>query len=137
MRALEEAETVSQVRIPLLVIGVYGVLVGVVQLVPSLAEAVFGRAVIDPAVEVGWGASLLTLGLVALGAARNRIAAEAVAMPFALGLVVQAAALAYWWMEGSYSAGTAVPPVVINLTLAAWTAFAATRASAEVRPAAG
>jgi|GEM_PF-2778746 len=61
----------AKLRTPLWIFAIYVLIVGFLELFPSLSVPVFGRPITDPAIESAYGVVLLTLGLVALLAARN------------------------------------------------------------------
>lgn len=110
----------DRLRLPLAVSAVYILAVGIVQLFPALAEVVFARPVIDPAVESLYGTALLALGGFAtyLALDRNR-AAVPVAILLA-GFLLGVVDMGFYWYLGQYDAGTIVAPIVLNLFLFAW-----------------
>jgi len=107
-------------RPALLVSGFYAVVVGFILLFPSLAAAVFGRPVTDPAVEAGWGTSLIATGILALGSATNVQRYGGLAPLFAAGTTVVTFGLLYFFLTGVYEARTVLVPIIINALLIAW-----------------
>lgn len=110
----------SRLRTPLLVDGVYVLVVGVLLLFPSLASSVFAYPLKDAAITSGWGTALIALGLLAIVAASDVAKYGGLAWVIAAGLVLSALDLAYYWYTGAYAARQALAPVVINLALAVW-----------------
>lgn len=107
-------------RLPLGIAAAYVLVLGVVQLVPSLAEVVFGRAVVDPAVESLLGAQLFGIGLIAAALAWDRRRSKVLVWALAFGFLLSSADLGVYWALGEYDARTALVPVVVNLAFAAW-----------------
>lgn len=110
----------SRLRTPLLVDGVYVIVVGILLLFPSLASSVFAYPTKDAAVASGWGAALITLALLAFVAASDVAKYGGLAWVFVAGLLLSVLDLAYYWYTGAYGARQVLAPVVINLVLAAW-----------------
>lgn len=106
--------------VPLAILGVYAFVAGVIELFPSVAEAVFGRPVIDPAIEATWGTTLIAVGILALLTARRPRELAVVAWVLVLALVLGSGAYVYYWIAGGYDARTILVPLVLNLVLAAW-----------------
>lgn len=107
-------------RLPMLVVGIYSVLVGIVLVFPAVAAAVFGRPTLDAAVESGWGTSILTMGLFALAIASNAKRYGPLAWISMAGLLLTAVDLAYFWATGAYTARTALAPLILNVGLSLW-----------------
>lgn len=126
---MERVNKVSSLRTALYVLAFYALAVGFLELFPSLSVPVFGRAIMDPAIESAWGVSLLTLGVLSVTVAMNVQKYGDLAWIFAASLVLGAADNAYFWTKGAFDARTIVPPIIINLVLAAWIWF--TRTSGE------
>lgn len=110
----------TRLRTPLLVQGVYAVVVGVLLLFPGLASAVFAYPIKDAAVSSGWGSALITIGLLAYVAASDVAKYGGLAWVFVLGLLLSALDLIYYWYAGAYAARQALAPIVINVALAIW-----------------
>ncbi len=110
----------SRLRTPLLVNGVYAIAVGILLLIPPWAAAVFEYPTKDPAADSGWGASVIGIGLIALGAASDAAKYGGLVWAFTAGLLLVALDLGYFWMTGVYTARNVLAPIVINIALAAW-----------------
>lgn len=110
----------SGLRLPFLVNGIYGVIVGLLLFFPSLGAAVFARQVKDAAVVSGWGVDIITIGLLAVVAASDVEKYGDLAWVFVFGLLLSAVDLVYFWMGGSYTAQNVLIPIVINVALAVW-----------------
>jgi len=108
------------VRNALLVDGVYAIVVGILLLFPSLGASVFARPPQDPPVVSGWGTSLIGVGIIALAAASDVAKYGGLAWAFALGLLLSAINLVYFWATGAYTLRTVLAPIVINIVLAVW-----------------
>ncbi len=117
----------SGLRLPLLVNGIYGIIVGLLLFFPSLGAAVFARQVKDAAVVSGWGVDIITIGLLAVVAASDVEKYGGLAWVFVFGLLLSAVDLIYFWVGGSYTAQNVLIPIVINVALAAWIWFAQSR----------
>lgn len=107
-------------RPALLVLGFYLVIVGFILLFPSVSVAVFGRPVTDPAVEGGWGTSIIATGILALGAASDTQRYGGLAPLFAAGITVVTFGLLYYFLAGAYEARAVLVPIVVNAILIAW-----------------
>ncbi len=107
-------------RPALLVAGVYSVIVGILLVFPSLASAVFGYPVKDPAVTSGWGTSILALGIVTLVAASDVDRYGGLAWAFAVGLLIGTFDLLYFFITRTYTARNVIVPIIINVLLIAW-----------------
>jgi len=113
----------AKLRTPLWIFAIYVLIVGFLELFPSLSVPVFGRPITDPAIESAYGVVLLTLGLVALLAARNPQKYAELSWIFIFGLLLGVVDYAYFWAKGAFDARTILPPIVINLVLAIWIWF--------------
>lgn len=100
--------------------GVYAIVVGILLLFPSLAAAVFAYPVKDGAVTSGWGSALIIVGLLPYYAASDVAKYGGLARIFAVGLLLTAVDLLYFWLTGAYNARNVLAPVVINVALAGW-----------------
>lgn len=107
-------------RPALLVAGTSAVVVGIILLFPSLSTVVFGRPVADPAVEAGWGTSIIANGILALAAAWNVERYGGLAGAYAAGIVVVTFGLLYFFLTGAYDARAVLVPLIINTLLIAW-----------------
>ncbi len=107
-------------RPALLVAGAYSVVVGFILLFPTLSSTVFGRPVTDPAVEGGWGTSLIATGILALGAASDVRRYGGLAALFAAGITVVTFGLLYFFLTGAYDARAVLVPIIVNALLIAW-----------------
>jgi hypothetical protein len=110
----------ARLRMPFLVQGVYAVIVGVILFFPALATAVFAYPMKDAALSSGWGAALVSLGLVALVAASDAAKYAGLAWAFCVTLLLSAVDIGYFWYAGAFGARQALLPVVLNIALAAW-----------------
>ena len=110
----------SRLRTPFLIQGVYAIIVGVFLLFPALASAIFAYPMKDAAVSSGWGASLTSIGLVALVAASDPAKYADLAWVFSVALLLGAVDLGYFWYAGSFVARQALVPVILNIVLAIW-----------------
>ena len=68
----------------------------------------------------GWGTSLIGVGIIALAAASDVAKYGGLAWAFALGLLLSAINLVYFWATGAYTLRTVLAPIVINIVLAVW-----------------
>ena len=100
--------------------GIYVLLVGILLLFPAWGAAVFGRPVMDAATESGWGAALISIGLILIVAATDVTKYGGLAWVFVVGFLLSAVDLIYFWITGAYTARTALVPVVLNVAFAAW-----------------
>lgn len=100
--------------------GVYGILAGLLLIFPSLAASVFAYPVKDPAVTSAWGVDILVVGLLSIAASSDVARHGSLGRIFALGLLLTAVDLFYFWMTGAFTARNVLAPIVINLGLAAW-----------------
>ncbi len=107
-------------RPALLVAGIYALVVGIIQLFPSLAGAVFARRVLDPAVQSGWGSSLIAIGILAVAAAADVGRYGRLAGFFVLGLLITSFDLLYFFLTRAYDARSVIVPFIINVLLIAW-----------------
>jgi uncharacterized membrane protein len=110
----------SRLHTALLVNGIYAVVVGILLLFPAWAAAVFAYPTKDPAADSGWGASIIGIGLVVLGAASDTAKYGGLAWAFVVGLLLIALDLVYFWATGIYTARNVLLPILINIALAAW-----------------
>lgn len=116
-------DKVSSFRTALWILAVYALVVGFLELFPSLSVPVFGRPITDPAIESAWGVSLLTLGALIITVAMNVQKYGDLAWIFATSLLLGAADNAYFWAKGAFDARTIAAPIIINLVLATWIWF--------------
>ena len=107
-------------RPALWVAGIYAIAVGVIQLFPSLAGAVFDRPVTDVAVVSGWGSTLIALGLLVLAMASNVEKYGDLAGWLVVGLLVTTLDLVYFFVTNAYTLRTIIVPIIINTILIAW-----------------
>lgn len=110
----------SRLRTPFLIQGVYALVVGVLLLFPALASSVFAYPVKDAAMTSGWGAQLISVGLIVLVAASNVTKYAGLAGVFVATLLIVTLDLAYFWYAGMFAARQVLVPIVLNLVLAAW-----------------
>lgn len=110
----------SKLRTPLMVEAIYGIIVGVLLLFPSLAASVFAYTTKDTAVTSGWGTGLIAIGLLAWVAASDVGKYGGMAWVFVVGLLLAAVDLVYFWATGAYTARNVVVPVILNVALAVW-----------------
>ncbi len=109
-----------RLRTPLLVSGVYAIVVGILLLIPPWAAAVFEYPTKDPAADSGWGASVIGIGLILIAAAGDAAKYGGLVWAFAVGLLLTVLDLVYFWITGVYTARNVLAPIVINIALAAW-----------------
>lgn len=112
--------TNDPLRLPLSIAATYVLLVGAIQLIPSLAETVFSRPVVDPAVESLYGTGLLAIGAITAILASQRVRSTAMLWAVVGAFVIAAVDLVVYWSMGEYTARTALVPILINLALAGW-----------------
>jgi hypothetical protein len=77
-------------RMALQVSAAYTVVVGVLLLFPAWSSVVFARPVIDAAPASGWGAALITIGLLAYVASTDVMKYGGLAWVFIVGLLLSA-----------------------------------------------
>jgi hypothetical protein len=107
-------------RMALQVNAAYAMVAGVLLLFPAWGSAVFARPIMDAAVVSGWGADVITIGLLAYVASTNIAKYGGLAWVFVVGLLLSTVDLAYFWATGAYAARTVLVPVVIQVVLAVW-----------------
>lgn len=110
----------DRLRLPLAVSAVYVLVAGIVQLFPALAEVVFARPVVDPAVESLYGTALLALGGFTAYLAMDRNRSYVPVIILLAAFLLGALDLGFYWYLGQYEVGTVLAPIVLNLFLMAW-----------------
>lgn len=122
--------TNDPLRLPLSLAAAYALLAGIVLLFPTLSEAVFGRPVVDPAVEGLYGVALVTLGAIFAVLVGQKHRTSALLWAQVGGLVLGAVVMIAYWTMGEFMARTILAPILINLILAGWIASQMSKAAA-------
>lgn len=107
-------------RTALLVDGVWVLLAGIALLFPPVAAVVFAYPIKDVAATSGWGAALIVIGVVAIVMAGDVDRYGRMVWVVIAGLLLTVVDMLYFWFTGAYTPRTALPPIVINVVLAAW-----------------
>ena len=110
----------NALRLPLIIGGIYALIFGAIQMIPPLAERVFGRPITDPAIESIWGATILGLSLFYFIAASDASKYRSFAWAFIFTLVLIVLNSCFYWFRGAYSASTILPLITLNIVLALW-----------------
>lgn len=107
-------------RIPMLLSGIYITFTGLVLLFPAFASRLLDRPIGDPAIMSGAGSAILPIGLLAFAIALNVRRYGRLAWFFVLALGFGAANVIVYWLQGAYDVRTALLPVAVDIGLALW-----------------
>lgn len=110
----------EKVKTPLMASAVYLLLLGLVTLSPSLVRSIFAYDVKDAGVLLVLSSILLGFGVVVWTASANPEKYGGLATAIVVGFVINILFLLYGWMQGVYTARSALPPLIIDVVLAGW-----------------
>lgn len=111
----------QKLKTPLMLNGIYLILLGLATLSPSIARSVFGYEVKDPGVLLVLSGAFLGYGVVVWVMSSNVEKYGGLATAQFVSLVIAIVFLLWGWFVGkNYTARNALVPLVINVILAVW-----------------
>ena len=110
----------EKLGMPLKIGAIYGILLGLATISPSLATSIFGHEGKDPGVLLTLSGLFLGFGVVVWTIAGDVQKYGGLATAYVIALIISAVFLIWAWAAGMFTARTALVPLIINLVLAGW-----------------